>query len=95
MKHPAIALTLTVPASIAAFLLVIASAGVSANTNAFDNDYYEDNLRPSEINTNVDMKVRGDHFERMVKQSDMVKNVPILSEDAAAYDNDEYGDDAS
>jgi len=73
---------------IAAITLAFASANVSAN--AFDNDYYEDNLRPDEINTNVDMKVHGDHFEGMVKQSDMEVNIVISPDDDSDFDNDEY-----
>lgn len=68
--------------------LVFAATNVTANV--FDNDYYEDNLRPNEINTNVDMPIHGDHFEGIVKQSDMKINVAISSDDDSVFDNDEY-----
>jgi len=74
--------------TLAIIAMALAAANVSANV--FDNDQYEDNLRPAEIGTNVDMKIHGDHFEGMINASDMKTNVPITPEDAQAFDNDEY-----
>ncbi len=71
-------------------IIVMALAAANASANVFDNDQYEDNLRPAEIGTNVDTLIHGDHFEDMISASDMQTNVPITPEDEQAYDNDEY-----
>ncbi|VAW60208.1 hypothetical protein MNBD_GAMMA08-1313 [hydrothermal vent metagenome] len=71
-------------------IIVVALAAANASANVFDNDQYEDNLRPAEIGTNVDMLIHGDHFEGMINASDMKTNVPITAEDAQAFDDDEY-----